>query len=206
MNEWWKDWKVKVPEAVGTRWAVRQFSVSEEDASLSNLLRSFNPGHAGRFIEPGTYTGLYRLNEEGDPTTVVMSDTRAEIIDHLWPWQEARDRGGRVLIHGLGLGMFLGAVLRLDNVTEVTVVEVSREVIELIGPTYTTDPRVKIIHGDAMTWKPPVGSRWSVVWHDIWDTICGDNWPEMKRLHRRFGSRADWQASWSRNYITAGLV
>ena len=195
----WDECKVHVPEAVGTYWAVRRFEVSKQDADLTNMRLLFHPGSASRLIYPGRYTGLYRLN--GKRESIVMSDTRAEVIDHLWPWREARDRGGRVLIHGLGLGMFLGMVLRLDNVTEVTVVELSKEVIELVGSTYTKDPRVTIIHGDALTWQPPVGSRWSIVWHDIWDTICGDNWEVMKTLHRRFGNRADWQSSWSREHI-----
>ncbi len=195
----WEECKVQVPEAEGTRWAVRRFEVGKQDADFTNMRLSLQPGGVSRFINPGRYTGLYRL--DGKHESIVMSDTRAEVIDHLWPWREARDRGGRVLIHGLGLGMFLGMILRLDNVTEVTVVEVSKEVIELVGPTYTKDPRVTIMHGDALTWQPPVGSRWSVVWHEIWDTICRDNWEEMKMLHRRFGSRSDWQSSWSRERI-----
>jgi hypothetical protein len=61
--------------------------------------------------------------------------------------------------------------------------------------------RLTIHHGDALTYKWPVGTRWTVAWHDIWDTICEDNLPDMNRLHRRFGRRVDWQGSWCRDLI-----
>jgi hypothetical protein len=56
--------------------------------------------------------------------------------------------------------------------------------------------RVEIIQADAFSWKPPKNIRYGMVWHDIWPNICGDNYPEMKTLHRRYGRKADWQGSW----------
>jgi hypothetical protein len=40
------------------------------------------------------------------------------------------------------------------------------------------------------------GERYGMVWHDIWDSFCGDNLPEMTRLKRKYGRRADWQGCW----------
>ena len=36
------------------------------------------------------------------------------------------------------------------------------------------------------------------VWHDIWDEISDENLPEMHKLHRKYGQRANWHGSWAR--------
>lgn len=177
---------VTVPEGERGPWKVERFTISEEKASLANISMMFKPG--GRRCRAGTYTKLTRDGE------IIMSDTPDEKRDHYWFVNRAR---GHVLINGLGLGMVLGAVLLKSEVERATVVEASEDVIALVGPHYACD-RVEIVHGDALTWKPPAGVRYGAVWHDIWDDICADNLPEMKRLHRRYGRRADWQGSWAR--------
>jgi hypothetical protein len=83
----------------------------------------------------------------------------------------------------------------LDQVTHVTVIEKSPDVIKLVGPSFA-DPRVTIIEADAYTYQPPKGIRYNAVWHDIWDNICGDNTEGMGKLHRKYGRRTDWQDSW----------
>ncbi len=149
---------------------------------------SFRP----RSVPPGTYTGLLRNG------AVWMSDTPAERRDHLSAYYEAKRLGGRVLVHGLGLGMIVKAVLDLPNVEHIDVVELDADVIALAGPAFDRyGARVTIHEGDALTYKWPPGTRWTVVWHDIWRDICGDNLPEMATLHRKFGRRCDWQGSWS---------
>mgnify|MGYP001566944409 CR=1 FL=1 len=127
-----------------------------------------------------------------------MSDTPAEAHEHHRFYHMAR---GRVLINGLGLGFALAAILRKPEVEHVTVVERSPDVISLVAPTYATDPRVTITRADAMTWRPPSGTRYGAVWHDIWTTICDDNKPEMTRLRRAYGRRTAWQGCWSEEYM-----
>ena len=73
----------------------------------------------------GTYTRL-RHSERG----IVMSDIPHEMLDHREPVSHAR---GHCLINGLGLGMVLAAVLKQPDVTDVTVIEVDRDVIDLVG-------------------------------------------------------------------------
>jgi hypothetical protein len=177
---------VTVPEGASGEWRVERFTVSEDAARMDQLRSSFRPG--GRGIRAGTYTRLYRGR------TLVMSDTPAEKRDHMFFVHAAR---GNVLIHGLGLGMVLGAVLLKPEVEKVTVVEASPDVIALVGPSYP-DPRVTIVQADAFAWQPPKGERFDAVWHDIWDDICSDNLDQMKTLHRRYGRRAAWQGSWAR--------
>jgi hypothetical protein len=189
--------RVAVPEGERGPWRVERFEVTEDGARFHNFRCDFSPGGYRRRIVPGTYTRLMRGR------TVVMSDTPAEQQDHSW---FVRNVKGRALLHGLGLGMVLAAVLKKPEVTDVTVVEIDADVIALVGPHYEQMARdegkpLAIIHGDALKWQPPKGARWGAVWHDIWDSISADNLPDMKTLHRRFGRRADWQGSWARELL-----
>lgn len=149
----------------------------------------------GEWIPSGAYS---RLEING---RLVMSDTPKEYADHRLFIREAKDH---VLIHGLGLGCILNVIQHLPSVHRITVIEINPDVISLVGH-YFTDPKIEIIHGDALTWKPPKGTRYGAVWHDIWRSICADNLSEMKRLCRRFGRRADWQGCWAREQIQEGF-
>ena len=183
--------KVEVPEGKSGVWSVERFEVKEAESMMSFF------AYRGRAPHPGWYTRLSCGRE------VIMSDTPAEMSDHYEPVREAMRLGGSVLINGLGLGMVLKNILLQPNVTDVAVVELSEDVIRLVGPTYETDPRVTIVHADAYTWEPPKGKRYSIVWHDIWPSLCGDNLPEMAKLHRKYGRRCDWQGSWGKRLLEA---
>ena len=191
MDSIYSKFKVNVPEGKVGNWEIKRFEVSKREAKFSQLRAILNPLRGDRSVEVGMYT---RLTCNG---TVVMSDTPAEIRDHLAPIRCAK---GKVLINGLGLGVLLNAVLQKPEVEEVIVIELSPEVIELVGDHYIkkANGRLTIIQADALTWKPPKGVRYQMVWHDIWDAICADNLPEIHQLHRRYGRRCDWQWSWCR--------
>lgn len=178
--------EVTVPDGQSGPWRVETFTVSEEDAKWSQM-RAAITRRWTEVVEPGTYKRLMR----GD--VVVMSNTRMEIITHRTIIRAAR---GHVLLNGLGLGVVLTAILGKPEVESVTVIEQSPDVIALVAPTYQPDPRVKIVQADAFEYKPQ--TRFNAVWHDIWDSICSDNLAGMKRLHRRYGRRAEWQGSWAR--------
>lgn len=177
------DMQVSIQEGRVGLWSVSKFTI--EPRSIGNIRLAFD----GRDARPGTYTKLCH-----DHRGVVMSDTTAEQRDHYEFIWKAK---GHILINGLGIGMCLAAALKNPEVTGATVVEVDADVIALVGPNYT-DPRVNIVHASAFDYEPPKGVRYGAVWHDIWDDICSDNLPEMHRLHRKYGRRADWQGSWCR--------
>lgn len=172
--------QVNIPEGVSGPWEVRRVEVKPSIASFRE-----------RFFKPGIYTHLYRGR------SLVMSDTPAERYDHAG---FVRNATGDVLISGLGLGMCLGAVLLKPQVTSVTVVEISEDVIRLVAPSYS-DPRVTIVHADTRDWRPPRGARFGAVWHDIWDDICTDNRAEMATLNRRYARIAKWKGCWSQDQI-----
>ena len=125
-----------------------------------------------------------------------MSDTPMEINDHLSFIARA---SGRVLVTGLGLGMVLNALLCRREVTHLTVVEKSAEVVALVAPHYRARwgaERLEIVEADAFTYRAPRGVRYDMAWHDIWPTLSSDNLPEMRRLHAHYRARATVQESW----------
>lgn len=173
---------------------------------------AFGAGHVIRTgrgsLEPGaTYTRLIRKNTAGRGGTLVMSDTPDEIRDCAPIFYEAR---GRVLVNGLGLGCVLRGLLANEDVEHIDVVEVSRPLINLMGPYFAGDDRVTIHKGDAFEFVWPTGTRWHSVWHDVWDDLCTDNLNERggnakpgsyERLHRKYGRRCVWQGSWGWDYL-----
>lgn len=175
--------KVTLPECEKGAWKVYRFTPKSID---------FWSAMNGRHVPVGeTFTGLTR---DG---TLVMSDTPAEQCDHYAAVCNAK---GHCLVNGLGIGMVLKNMLRKPEVTAVTVVEVSQDLIDLIAPHYA-DPRVTMICADAYTYVPPKGFRYGCVWHDIWDTMSEDNLPLMAKLHRKYGRLTDWQGSWGKDWI-----
>jgi len=186
------DYLVDVPEGRSGPWRVERFTVEKDD------LGRIHYALQGRDVTPGTYT---RLMKDGRPHDPMMSDTPSEVRDLFPAVFEIRERGGRVLLNGLGLGVILKVALATPEVTHVDVVEVDPDIASLVWPTYAGDPRAALHLGDAYTIAWPRGVRWSVAWHDVWPTICTDNLPEMARLHRKYGRRVDWQGSWAKEWL-----
>ena len=183
--------KVQIPEGKLGGFCVEHFTVSREESEMDALRGMM---HGGRFVRPGTYTRLRRTTGLKD---VVMSDTHDELSD-LWDLQR-HARNGKVLVMGLGLGCAVQIVLSRPEVEHVTVVEISPDVLHLVGTHLLKEyeGRLTLVLGDAFKYKPPKGERYSAVWHDIWDHICSDNLKQMTKLKRRFGRHADWQGCWS---------
>lgn len=181
-------YKVNLPEGESGDWRVKKIVVDEEAAKRERFRAMMN---GGRHVPEGEYTGIYHKGY------LIMSDTPNEISDHM---SFIRKAEGHVLINGLGIGMVLQAVIKKPEVTHVTVVEFSEDVIALTGKVYKEryGDKLTIIHADALEYKPPKGERYGAVWHDIWGDICADNLEDMKKLHRKYGRRTDWQGSWCR--------
>lgn len=178
--------KVTVPEGKSGDWKVERFSISKKEARWSSVRDGW------RAVREGEYTKLIHHGR------CIMSDTQAEQQDHYQPVRYAR---GHVLINGLGIGMVLLNCMKKESVERATVIELSPDVINLVASHYQSmyGDKLEIIQADALTWKPPKGIKYGMVWHDIWPDITGDNYEEMKKLHRRFGRFADWQGSWCRS-------
>ena len=180
--------EIDVPDGKSGDWEVASFEITEQAARMFNLRQMLN-GHR-RVVEVGHYKKLTRCGH------IIMSNTIAEINDHMVFISAAEYYGGDILINGLGLGVALKEILTSDKVTSVTIIEKEQDVINLVADTYLKDARVLVIKADALEYKASVGRRFSVVWHDIWDDITSDNLETMGTLHRKYGRRCDWQGSW----------
>jgi hypothetical protein len=191
----WRQYQVDVPEGVSGNCRVKRFTVSADEAKFSQLRAAVNPREAGREVEEGEYTGLW-VNSQ-----LMMSDTPAEIADHRDPIIHGK---GHCLVNGLGLGVVANALLMKDEVNRVTVIEINPHVIELVELVWKAryGDRLEIVEADAMTYLPPEGVHCGYVWHDIWPTICVDNLPDMRYLHRKYERRCDRQGSWCWNECT----
>lgn len=146
--------------------------------------------------EPGNYTQLLCDDE------LFMSDLYVEIHTQAPAIDEARRRGGRILITGLGLGLVVEAILAEPRpaVTEVVVIEQSPDVIALVEP-YLRErygPLVRVVEHDALTYQTLAGEHFTVGWHDIWpspqDPIAT---AQSHELIERFAPVCDWQGSWA---------
>lgn len=168
-------------------WCVEQFSSThaETPGQLRELLQT------GRYVPLGVYT---RLTYRG---RVIMSDTPDELRDLAPVLRRGR---GRVLVHGLGLGCVIRALLAKREVEHIDVVEQSADVIALTARYYAGD-RCTVHQGDAFNYAWPDNARWDVVWNDIWPDLRDENLAEMDRLHRRFQGRCRWQGSWGREFL-----
>jgi hypothetical protein len=187
-----------VPDGERGDWKISTFEITEDGARFHNLRAMINRSRY-QMVFPGTYRRLSHRNRG-----VIMSNTTMEIDTNREAYYASH---GRVIINGLGLGMLLEGILaKTDSngdpsVSFVRVIEIDADVIALVGPHFAHDPRVEIVHSDALTYKPPKGEPpFDYAWHDIWDTICGDNLPSMAALGRKWSKkRAHSQGWWVRD-------
>lgn len=165
--------------------------VSEDEAKLGKMRDALNGRHSR--IEADTYT---QLTEFG---SIWMSDTPDEFHDCNELIKRAVYYGGDILINGLGLGCIAQVLAMIKGVNSIRIIERSDEIISLVADNLMArHQKIEIIHADALEYKPDRGERFTIVWHDIWPTICGDNYDSMKTLHRKYGRRCAWQNSWRR--------
>jgi hypothetical protein len=179
--------EINVPDGISGEWKVESFTVSKDESKMMRV-RSIFTGVRGS-LPAGNYKKLTRNG------TMVMSNTPDEIRDFSSFAYRAK---GHILINGLGIGVLVKALLGKEDVLSIEIIEKSKDVIKLSGPTYSQDKRVTIINADAFDYKSPLGVRYNYVWHDIWDDITSDNLPEMHKLHRKYGRKSDNQESWCR--------
>lgn len=190
-REYWATrYRVDLPD--GERGDVRVGHFTIEPDNIHNALAAIKHG---RGTTPGTYTAIYR---RGD---LWMSDTDAEVRDHLGMIRRIEWQGGRFLIMGLGLGMIVKAALAVPTLTHVDVVEIDPDVAALVGPHYEADPRCTVHVGDAydITW--PRGTRWDLAWYDIWQDVSGENQEGITRLKRRYGRKVGYQEAWAEGLV-----
>lgn len=186
------------------------FEVTQKDVDIVRLRDLINRSSEYYGFEPGKYARLCHRNADGSRGPTIMSDTWMERVTNT---EFVRTAKGDVLIGGLGIGMVLLAVQDKPEVDSIIVVEKEQEVIDLVKPQLPLNDKVTIVHADIFTWKPGyikvtpnmtipengAPTKFDTIYFDIWDGISGDNWPEMKKLHKRMArwkKPGGWMSSW----------
>lgn len=171
-------------ERITDAYSLEKFTVSESEARMANGMAK----RSAAFIDAGDYVRLMEKRRSGWHE-VVMSDTPYERRTNLDFMLHAK---GDILIAGLGIGMILLPLFETAGVTSITVIEKNLPIIQMILPQllpYAQKAfglRFRVIHADIEQWLPPAGTRYQTIYFDIWNNVCGDNWPQMKMLHKRF--------------------
>jgi len=104
------------------------------------------------------------LTKNGCPMPI-MQDSIAEYNEHQWLWDNAT---GDVLVGGLGIGMIHQALIDNPDVTSVTIIEISQDVIDLVWEHCAKDDTFTLILDDFETWVPPEGTTFDTIWADTW--------------------------------------
>jgi hypothetical protein len=186
---------MQMPEKSNGEWTISKFTVPKEMAKFGALRMAL--GHARDYVPEGDYYRLMRGR------TLVMSSTPAELSDLYELEFRAR---GNCIIHGLGLGCTVYACLEKKGVDKLTVIEISQDLIDLVGPIYKQryGDRLEIICADALEWNPPRGARYDMVWSDIWDNICADNIKDFSSLRRKYSRKKVWHGIWAEDEARRG--
>jgi hypothetical protein len=122
---------------------------------------------------------------------VMMSDTPMERNTNR---DFVRRANGDVLIFGLGLGLIILPLLKEENVTSITVVELHQDLIDLVQPIlkkHDIKNKLTIIQGDCFEIHNtiPKEKKFDVIYGDIWISIDVDNYEEMKTLTKNWKYR-----------------
>lgn len=154
----------------------------------------------GWFDTPVPYPAL---KEQG---RIWMTVTPNE-INTIRPCGEAS--AGKVLCYGLGMGYYVFRALRNDAVTSVTVVEQSRDVIDLFReallPMFPRQDDLQIIQGDAFAYAREEAPRqaydtvFTDLWHDVSDGL--PMYRKMKQLEVQDPKYLYWIESTMRYYL-----
>ena len=103
---------------------------------------------------------------------------------------------GSVLINGLGIGMCNVVLLKKETLTDLTVIEYDKDLVDFISLLFKDEPRCTIIHADAYKFEPPKGKFYDYVWHDVWTVQSPLNLPQMDILFEKYKDIAGWQGAW----------
>lgn len=184
------------PQAFGP-WRIRRV----QTAAILERSRKFPWSVQFRVLEDckgigfPSYTLLSRVSVKTlhlkDESDIVMEDSRLELQKHLPIWLEAK---GRVLVTGLGLGCVVRGLLAKREVEHITVVEIDKSILRVVGHEFASNRRVTLIHADALHVR--LVGRFDYAWHDLWTD--GDT--HLQTLHAqllaKFREQCSYQGAW----------
>jgi len=169
----WEPVFYSIPEGSIGDWEIKTVEASRDNVG-SHSMRHRKPV----MNHHDTYQSLLHHGH------VVMSDSPTDLNDY----DSFVDIAfGSVLVTGLGLGVLPRLLLMSDDISNVTVIERSSDVINLISP-HIKDIRFNVVHADAFEWMPEKNVSFDFAWHNIWASVRDENLEEMKPLPARFSA------------------
>jgi len=192
-GNWWLGFPTMadlVPEGRAGNTKVEHYEVSVHDVMFASM-----KGGNGWTDPNRTYT---KLIVDG---TLATSDTAMERESH---WEVAHEARGNVYIGGLGLGMIVHAIIKLPDVTAITIIEKSEEVVDLVQPTLPNGKPVTVVHADVFDWGPERGVKYDTIYFDIWNYLCVDNLDQISQLKRHLGAhkaKGVWCRGWQEDWL-----
>lgn len=123
----------------------------------------------------------FKAPEAGPFHTLWMSDT---IQERMMMWEAAKRSRGRVLVGGLGLGVYPQYALGFPAVDSVEIVEMDAQVIAMIAETWGKQPfpgsgEIQIHHAPIETFLQESTERYDTVYIDTWDALTVDYLPHV---------------------------
>ena len=161
------------------------------DYCITNNLLGFDC--YGRKDTEGFYS--YLMHNDA----ILMHDCEHEYAEHSELWQRAH---GHVLIAGLGVGMVNAYLINLPTVESVTIIEKSKEVIDLVWNHCKKDERFELINADIHTWDNPKNKKWNVGWFDTNPWLYGMSFEEyIENINKKYQPFCDWIGFWKNNLL-----
>jgi hypothetical protein len=189
----------RVPESLKPQtfgpWTIRRWKRSDFDTRKLSLVGQFELQEALQRIGFDNYTLLCRVSWRTlhlkDESEVVMEDSKEELRKHLPIWLNAR---GRVLVTGLGLGCVVRGLLAKPEVEHITVVEIDKSILRIVGHEFRFNRRVTLVHCDAFNFQP--SGQFDYGWHDLWTD--GEEHLQLQhvRLLKKFHDTCERQGAW----------
>lgn len=143
-----KPWEgvVKIPAGKVGEYAIEHFTRPAGKVERSSLKTAIMGGQADPPLEFDHETKWHRLVYEGG---VWMTDLPIEQIQHDKELEPILRDGGSVLVGGLGVGYAANVLAACEHVERIVIVEISPEVISLVGP-HVIDPdgKIEIVNAD----------------------------------------------------------
>ena len=165
------------------RFKLEKFEINEKNRSFRNP------------IPYGNYIRL--LDKTNICNGCIMSDTPME---HRTNYEILEKAHGDILIGGLGIGMILIPLMKKEEVKTITIMEKYQDIIDMVGSQLPLNNKVKIIQGDIFNNNFPRGTKFDVVYFDVWNYISSDVYEEMKQLKKNYRrclkSKKDNPSSW----------
>lgn len=167
---------------------LNKFTIDEQTSKFTQLRAMFNR-REWDYCPSGNYIQLFVKG------VMMMSDTRMERITNRDFIYNAH---GDVFIAGLGVGLILHNLkekVEKGEVTSITVIEISQDVIDLVSKYYS-DMNIKYICGDVLEYKPKKDEKYDTIYFDIWPVVCEENLDDMRKLSYIWRSHKKTKESW----------